>query len=59
MCVQCMIGAMTAGAAATGLRGWLVARAPRWLTPTRKRLLTGALLALGVLAAGLIGPSAA
>lgn len=59
MCMQCMIGAMSAGAAATGVRGWLVARAPRWLTPTRKRWLTGSLLALGVLAAGVIGPSPA
>lgn len=30
-----MIGAMSAGAAATGLRRWLVTRAPRWLTRTR------------------------
>ena len=59
MCVQCMMGAMSAGAAATGLRGWLAARAPHWLTLKRKRWITGALIALGVLAAGVIGPSAA
>ncbi len=57
--MQCMIGAMSAGATATGLRAWLVARAPRWLTPDRQRRLTYVLLALGVLAAGMIGPSAA
>lgn len=57
--MQCMIGAMSAGGAATGLRAWLVARAPCWLTPARQRLLTRALLVLGVLAAGVIGPSAA
>ena len=57
--MQCMIGAMSAGATATGLRAWLVARAPRWLTPGRQRRLTYVLLALGVLAAGMIGPSAA
>jgi len=57
--MQCMIGAMSAGATATGLRAWLIARAPRWLTPDRRRRLTYVLLALGVLAAGTIGPSAA
>ena len=57
--MQCMIGAMSAGAGATGLRAWLVARAPRWLTPNRQRKLTRALLVLAVLAAGVIGPSAA
>lgn len=59
MCTQCMIGAMSAGATATGLRAWLVARSPLWLTPSRKRHLTYMLLVLGVIAAGLIGPAAA
>ena len=59
MCMQCMIGAMSAGATATGLRAWLVARQPRWLTPSRQRRLTCMLLVVGVLAAGVIGPSAA
>ena len=57
--LQCMMGAMSAGAAATGLRAWLVARAPGWMTPTRRRRLTGALLVGGVLAAGVIAPSPA
>ena len=57
MCMQCMMGAMSAGAAATGLRAWLVARAPKWTTPTRRRRVTAALLAAGILAAGAIGPS--
>jgi hypothetical protein len=57
MCVQCVAGAMTAGAAATGLRGWLVSRSGSWMTPRRKTWLTRALVAAGVLAAGLIGPS--
>lgn len=56
--MQCMIGAMSAGATATGLRAWLVARAPLWLTASRQRHLTYMLLAVGVLAAGVIGPSA-
>ena len=58
MCTQCMAGAMTAGAAATGLRSWFVVRFAGALSPRRKRALTCALLAAGVLAAGLIGPSA-
>lgn len=56
--MQCMIGAMSAGATATGLRAWLIARAPLWLTPVRERHLTYMLLATAVLAAGVIGPSA-
>ena len=59
MCVQCMMGAMSAGAAATGLRAWLVARAPDWLTPARRRRLTGTFVVGGVLVAGVIGPSPA
>jgi len=53
-----MVGAISAGATATGLRAWLVARQPRWLTHSRQRRLTYTLLALGVLAAGVIAPSA-
>lgn len=59
MCMQCMIGAMSAGATATGLRAWLIARKPQWLTPSRQRHVTYALIAAGVLAAGIIGPAAA
>ena len=29
MCMQCMAGAMVAGAGATGVRAWLIARRPR------------------------------
>lgn len=57
--MQCMIGAMSAGATASGLRAWLGARKPHWLTPSRQRHVTYMLIALGVLAAGVIGPSAA
>jgi hypothetical protein len=32
MCMQCMAGAMTAGASATGARCWLQAHRPRWMT---------------------------
>jgi hypothetical protein len=57
MCMQCMAGAMAAGASASGLRAWLVAWAPRWLTPRRRRIATRGLLVAGVLAASVIGPS--
>jgi len=52
-----MAGAMTAGAAATGVRAWVVARAGHLLTPRRKKVLTGFLLVAGMLSAGLIGPT--
>jgi hypothetical protein len=57
MCVQCIAGAMTAGAAATGVRAWLAARAGTWLTPARKCAITGVLVMGGVLAAGVTGPT--
>jgi hypothetical protein len=57
MCMQCMMGAMAAGAGASGARAWLAAWAPRWLTPRRQRFATRGLLVAGVLAAGVIGPS--
>jgi hypothetical protein len=57
MCIQCMAGAMVAGAAATGSRWWLLARLQAWMTPRRKRALTAAVLTAGVLAGGLVGPA--
>lgn len=57
--MQCMAGAMAAGAGATGMRAWLFARAPAWLTERRRRIATRGLLVAGVLAAGLVGPSPA
>jgi hypothetical protein len=56
--MQCAAGAMTAGAAATGMRAWIVCHAGAWLTPGRKTLLSRTLMTAAVLAAGLIGPSA-
>src|SRR5689334_12986967 len=58
MCVQCMMGAMTAGAGASGARSWLATRRWAWLTAARLRRATIALL-LAALAASatLIGGS--
>jgi hypothetical protein len=57
MCMQCIAGAMTAGAAASGSRAWIAAHAGSWLTPGRKRALTAALVVVGVLGAGVVGPT--
>lgn len=50
MCVQCMMGAMTAGAGATGARSWLATRRWAWLTPARLHRATILLLGGGLLA---------
>ena len=57
MCVQCIAGAMTAGAAATGARAWLAVHAGRWMTGPRKRAVTSVLIVAGLLGAGLVGPA--
>jgi hypothetical protein len=57
MCIQCLAGAMAAGAAASGSRWWLVARFQRALTPGRRKALSAVLIGAGVLAGGLIGPT--
>jgi hypothetical protein len=54
MCVQCMMGAMTAGAAATGTRSWLATRGWSWLTPERLRAATIALLVAALLASATV-----
>jgi hypothetical protein len=57
VCIQCVAGAMAAGAAATGSRWWLVARFREALTPGRKKALSAVLITAGVLSAGMIGPT--
>jgi hypothetical protein len=55
MCMQCMAGAMTACAAASGVRAYAAARGPRWLTAGRLRVLTVLLLAAALMSsAGLL-----
>jgi hypothetical protein len=58
MCMQCVAGAMSAGAGATGARAWLVIRFGHLMTPARKKALSGLLIVAGVLAGSLIGPQA-
>lgn len=53
MCAQCMTTAAVAVGAAGGMRVWLTARQPAWLTPRRLRRATGGLLSLAVIAAGI------
>lgn len=51
MCMQCMTTVVVSATAATGIRAWLNAKRPGWLTAVRMRRLTVALLGLAVLAA--------
>jgi hypothetical protein len=55
MCAQCATtGAVTATVAATGARVWLAANAPAWFDGMTKRLVSGAIVVGGVVAAGLV-----
>lgn len=53
MCAQCMTTAAVAVGAAGGMRAWLAARQPAWLTPARLRRATAGLMSLAVIAAGI------
>ena len=57
MCAQCVMGAATAAAGATGMRAWLAARGFSWMTPARMRAVTVALIAVALVAAS-VGLSA-
>jgi hypothetical protein len=50
--MQCMASAMTAGAAATGMRAWIATHSPSWMTPRRLKLTTAVILPAGVVASG-------
>ena len=52
MCAQCMTGAATVAASASGLRAWLAAAGFRWVTPLRLKRLTAAFFAVAFLIAG-------
>jgi hypothetical protein len=51
MCAQCVMGAATAAAGATGIRAWLATRRIAWLTPRRLRVVTISLIVAGLAAA--------
>jgi hypothetical protein len=53
MCTQCVMGAATAAAGATGMRAWLASRRFAWMTPRRMRLASASLIAVALLAASL------
>jgi hypothetical protein len=53
MCVQCIGTAAVAVGAASGIRAWLALRSPAWLTGSRAKATTAALLVLAVLGSGL------
>ena len=48
MCVQCMMGAMSAGATVSGARSWLATRRWAWLTPQRLHRITLAMVVTGL-----------
>lgn len=52
--MQCMLGAMTAGSAATGTRSWLATRRWSWLTPRRLRRATVGLLGCALATSALL-----
>lgn len=54
MCVQCMVGATTAVAGASGIRVWLRAWSPGWLTPVLMKRVTIALFVCVLLASSLL-----
>jgi hypothetical protein len=51
MCATCWATAATAVTGATGVRVWAANRRPEWLTDSRLRALTVALLTLALLVA--------
>jgi hypothetical protein len=53
MCAQCMMGASAAAAGVTGMRAWFAAKGFSWMTPRRLRVLTGTLIAAGLVAASI------
>ena len=51
MCVHCMIGAASAGAAATGIRSVAAVKLSRFMTPLRMRVMTGSLITAALILA--------
>lgn len=53
--MQCAATAAVAVGSASGLRAWIRAKQPRWLTPGRMRAVSAGLVGVAVLAAGIVG----
>ena len=53
--MQCAAAAAVAVGSASGLRAWVAAKQPGWLTPRRLRAVSAALVSVAVLAAGFAG----
>lgn len=51
--MQCVAGAAVAVGAASGIRAWIAAASPSWLTPTRLKAISFGLIALAVVASSL------
>jgi hypothetical protein len=54
MCIHCMMGAMTTGAAATGARSYIATRHFSWMTPRRMKLITATLLGSALLGSSFV-----
>jgi hypothetical protein len=54
VCVHCMIGAMSTGAAATGARSYIAAKHFSWVTPRRMKMITATLLGSALIASSFV-----
>jgi hypothetical protein len=57
MCAQCMATAAAAVGGASGVRAWLVAKGFVWLTPSREKVITAALVVAAVLVSATVSGS--
>lgn len=53
MCMQCMGTAVVAVSSASGIRAYLAARRPGWVTPGRLKFASAMLMALAVFGSGI------
>lgn len=51
VCAQCLAGAAVAASGATGVRAYVAAKRPAWMTPRRLRWTSGGLVAAAVVLA--------
>lgn len=53
MCMQCMGAAVTMVGSATGIRAFVAARQPSWMTPARLKFTTAVLMGGAVIGSGI------